>query len=196
MNTMPKNALIAYGSRYGSTEEISQKITEILEEKGITTRLVDLKKTKKQDWPTPKPFDAIIVGSSIRAGQWMKEPKEFLNKHKETLKRGEKILGVFVSSGYASIPQQRPEKIDEYIGEVMAELEIETHIADAFGAVLDFTPSSRLGFIDKQILKLATKELTKETGTKIDEKGRTDLRDWGQIQSYAEQFAKLMKPKN
>ncbi len=58
------------------------------------------------------------------------------------------------------------------------------------------TPSSRLGFIDKQILKLATKELTKETGTKIDEKGRTDLRDWGQIQSYAEQFAKLMKPKN
>ncbi|MBL7118503.1 hypothetical protein ISS96_00625 [Candidatus Bathyarchaeota archaeon] len=45
-----KKILIAYGTRYGSTEEISQRIAEVLESKGLTTQLIDLKTTQERDW--------------------------------------------------------------------------------------------------------------------------------------------------
>ena len=48
--------LVVYGSRYGSTEKISNKIAGILKEKGMDTTVVNLrtiKKTKKPAKPSP-----------------------------------------------------------------------------------------------------------------------------------------------
>jgi menaquinone-dependent protoporphyrinogen IX oxidase len=36
-----KSVLIAYGSRYGSTEEISHEIAKVFESEGLTARLTD-----------------------------------------------------------------------------------------------------------------------------------------------------------
>lgn len=65
--------LIAYGSRFGSTEEISIKISHTLEEQEIETHLLDLKKVKAKDWPSLEAFDGVLVGSGIRIGKWTKE---------------------------------------------------------------------------------------------------------------------------
>jgi len=193
---MPKKRiLIVYGSRYGSTGEISQRIAEILESKELTTDLVNLKNTKEEDWPKLEPFDGILVGSGIRASRWVEEPRKFLNKNKEELKKREKTLGIFVSCGFATVPPRRPEAKQEYIEKNMAELGIEPHITDAFGALLDFSPTSKLGFLDKQILKIVAKGMAKETSAKIEANTRNDLRDWNQIQHFTEQFAKLAKAK-
>lgn len=64
-----KNVLIVYGSRYGSTEEISQEIANVLENKGIETQLIDLKKMKSKDWPSLESFDGVLVGSGIKIGE-------------------------------------------------------------------------------------------------------------------------------
>ncbi|MEX2725335.1 MAG: flavodoxin domain-containing protein [Candidatus Freyarchaeota archaeon] len=96
-----KKVLIAYGTRYGSTEEISQEMGKTLEKEGLEVQLVDLKKTKSKEWPSLEPFDGVLVGSSIAVGKWMNEPQEFLKKHKAEIKKKEKIRGIFVSCGSA-----------------------------------------------------------------------------------------------
>lgn len=54
MGKSDKNVLIAYGSHYGSTEEISHEIAKVLKNEGLTTRLVDLKKNEERGCPLVK----------------------------------------------------------------------------------------------------------------------------------------------
>jgi len=58
--------LIAYGTRFGSTEEISQEIVRILEKERIDSQLLDLQKTKLKEWLPLEGFDEVLVGSSIK----------------------------------------------------------------------------------------------------------------------------------
>jgi len=65
--------LISYGSRYGSTEEIANKISGHLKDLNIESTVIDVKKERK--WPTLEEYDGIIVGSGIKISKWMNEPK-------------------------------------------------------------------------------------------------------------------------
>jgi len=188
-----KKVLIAYGTRFGSTEEISQEIGKILEKEGLEVQLVDLKKTKAKEWPSLEPFDGVLVGSSIKMFKWMNEPQEFLKKHRVEIQKKEKILGMFVSCGLASVPENCEKAKSDYLEKVMAKIGIEADIYDAFGGVYDFSKSSRMGGMDKRLLKMGAKEMTKEYGTKIDEDGKNDFRDWDQIQNFARKFAARVK---
>ncbi|MGQ9723698.1 MAG: flavodoxin domain-containing protein [Candidatus Jordarchaeum sp.] len=190
---MDKKVLIAYGSRYGSTEEISQEIAKVLEKQGMQVQVVDLKKTKSKDWPSLESFDGVLVASGIRIMKWMNEPQEFLKKHRGEFQKKEKKLGLFISSGFASIPENREKAKNDWIEKVMNKIGVKADIYDAFGGVYDFSESSRMGGLDKRMLKMASKGMSKEFGIEIDEKGRNDFRDWDQIRSFAEKFAELMK---
>lgn len=188
-----KKVLIAYGTRYGSTEEISQEIGKTLEKEGLKVQLVDLKKTKSKEWPSLEPFDGVLVGSSIAIGKWMKEPQEFLKKHKAEIQKKEKILGLFVSCGSASFPETYEQGKSDYLEKVMAKIGIEADIYEAFGGVYDFSESSRVGGMAKRALKMASKQMNKQYGTRIDLNAKNDFRDWDQIQNFAKKFASLVK---
>ncbi|MCD6467133.1 MAG: hypothetical protein J7L10_04325 [Methanomicrobia archaeon] len=58
--------LIAYGTRFGRTEEISQEIVRILEKERIDSQLLDLQKTKLKEWLPLEGFGGVLVGSSIK----------------------------------------------------------------------------------------------------------------------------------
>jgi menaquinone-dependent protoporphyrinogen oxidase len=188
-----KKILIAYGTRFGSTEEISQEIGKILEKEGLEVQLVDLKKTKAKNWPSLEPFDGVLVGSGIRIFKWVNEPQEFLKKHKVEIQKKDKILGMFVSCGTASIPENCEKAKSDYLEKVMAKIGIEADIYDAFGGVYDLSESSRMGGIDKRMIRMGLKDMSKKYGTKIDENGKNDFRDWEQIQNFARKFATLVK---
>jgi len=187
-----KSVLIAYGSRYGITEEISHEIAKALENEGPTTRIVDLKK-KKLDWPSIKSSDGIVIGSGIKMMRWMREPRDFLKKLAGELKTREKTVGIFVSAGSASRPRDQPKAKTDYIEKMLSDLSVEADICDAFGGVLDLSPASRAGFFDKRMLKLIAKEMAKDTDITIKEGSKNDLRDWEQIRTFTKQFAELVK---
>lgn len=180
--------LIAYGTRFGCTEEVSQKIATILKEKGIDTTLVNLVKTKKKEWPTPHAFDGVLVGSSIKINRWTKESLTFLKEHKKVL--AEKPLGIFVCCASAVTDPDYAKKT--YLEGVMEKVGVKANVCDAFGGVLDLSESSHLGFMDKKMLKTAAKGMQKETGITLDENACNDFRDWDQIQKFAEQFAAIV----
>lgn len=49
----------------------------------------------------------------------------------------------------------------------MAELGIEADIYDAFGGVFDFSKSSKMGFLDKKIAKMAVKGIAKARALRV-----------------------------
>lgn len=187
-----KMVLIAYGSRYGSTEEISQRIAKILQEKGLEVQLLDLRKVKPKDWFSPEDFDGVLVGSGIKMCKWMSEPQEFLKKFRSVLKKGKKVLGLFISSGFASIPENREKAKVDWIEKIMDKVGIQADIYEAFGGVFDFSQSSKMSGMDKRMLKMAAKGMSKVFGIQFDENGRNDFRDWDQIREFTEKFAEKM----
>jgi len=185
-----KRVLIAYGTRYGSTEEVSYKIANILKEKGMDTLIQNFKEMTTENQPKLEEYDGIIIASGIKVGKWTKESKKFLENNLEFFKNSDKTIGVFVSSGLASNPNKIVELKKDYIEKVINQYGISADLYDVFGGILDLSKDSNIGFLGKKIIKMVSKE---DPNVKLNQ--RNDLRDWNQIQEFAEKFAEKINSK-
>jgi menaquinone-dependent protoporphyrinogen oxidase len=183
-----KKILIAYGSRYNSTAEISRNLGKILEEKlKLKVSLIDLREIDVDSWPLLErdQFAGIIVGTGIRLTKWTKEVRQFLKANRKNISDFKIVLGFFISCGYASDPKHYPIAKKEFLLDKFGQIGIMPDIYDAFGGVFDFSPSSPHGSINKQILRWGSRDLV----MKIDYTQRNDYRDWNQIHDFARRFA-------
>jgi menaquinone-dependent protoporphyrinogen oxidase len=178
--------LIAYGSQWGSTGEIAEKLAGFLGEEGVEVDLLDVKKSRK--WPSLEGYDGVMVGSGVKITKWMKEPMMFLRKKASEL-RG-KRLALFVSCMTVLIePENARGDLLEKVAEATG---VEAGLMEAFGPVLDVGPGSRMGFLDKKIAQSVMLGLSNEHGMELDMKGRNDLRDWDSVKEFAFRFAKSL----
>ena len=86
-----KKILVAYASKYGSTKEIASKITERLKAGGNDVQLMDAQEVKDLH-----NYDAMIIGSGVYIGRWIKTAVKLVKKNTEALSR---IPVWFFSSG-------------------------------------------------------------------------------------------------
>lgn len=68
--------LVAYGSKYGATAEIAEKIGEVLRQAGME---VDVASADKAG--DPGGYQAVVIGGAIYVGKWRKEASKFLKKN-------------------------------------------------------------------------------------------------------------------
>lgn len=183
---MPKRILIAYGSRFGCTEEVSNEIAHVLNEAGFETSLVDLGHTELKDWPDIDEFKGIIVGSSIKVDHWKKEVESFLKLSNRSLKRKKKLLALFVCSGNAIYDSDKAKK--QYIENFIERNNLKAELYEIFPGVFDFSQNSRMGFLDRKVLINTAKEIEKQTDIHFNFNGINDMRDWGLIRNFANQF--------
>jgi len=179
--------LIAYGSRYGSTEEIASRLAGFLEEKGVEATVLDVKKNRS--WPSLEGYDGVIVGSGVKVSKWMREPLAFLRR------KGDELVGrrvaLFVSCmSVLTDPEYARRDLLEKVAEAAG---VEAELMEAFGPVMDVGPGSRMGFLDKKIAQSVMLGLSKEKGLELDIKGRNDLRDWDRIRDFAHRFAESLR---
>lgn len=80
--SMSDKVLIAYASKCGSTGEVAAAIAEELVARGKT---VDVRLAKNIS--TLEGYQAVIVGSAIRMGQWLPEAVEFVETHQQALRQ-------------------------------------------------------------------------------------------------------------
>jgi menaquinone-dependent protoporphyrinogen oxidase len=80
MNTRP--ILVAYATRYGSTQEVAESITATLREGGLEVELQPMQEVKSLD-----KYDAVVLGAAIYNAKWHPDAHQFLSQHQENLRQ-------------------------------------------------------------------------------------------------------------
>ncbi|OLS20177.1 MAG: Protoporphyrinogen IX dehydrogenase [menaquinone], partial [Candidatus Thorarchaeota archaeon AB_25] len=108
---MTNNVLICYGTRYGTTTEVVQEMSNTARQLGAQVEVVHLE--KGIPYPNPEDYDLVIIGSGIQAGQWTKRPVKFIEENLDALSKTKTAL--FVVSGYAGNPEKVAEAQADYL---------------------------------------------------------------------------------
>lgn len=80
MNT--PSILVAYATRFGSTQEVAEVIAESLRQAGLAVDLQPMQQVKGIDQ-----YDAVVLGAAIYNAKWHAEAHHFLAQHQEILRQ-------------------------------------------------------------------------------------------------------------
>jgi menaquinone-dependent protoporphyrinogen oxidase len=171
-------ALVAFGTKYGSTERVAEVIASVLRSEGMTTAVLDLR-TKER--PDIDGYDLLVIGSGICVGSWSKGALRFLEENRGKL--ASKHVALFACSGdvvFGRKPIEECRKL--YLDDVANNYSLTDPISTAlFGGEIDF---DKYGFLVKTVLKSvgASKNL-EDKG--VDLSKPYDFRDWDEIRRWA-----------
>jgi menaquinone-dependent protoporphyrinogen oxidase len=77
-----KSILLAYATRYGSTQEVAEAITASLREAGLEVDIQPMQEVKTLD-----NYDAVVLGAAIYGTRWHPDAHHFLSQHQQTLRQ-------------------------------------------------------------------------------------------------------------
>ena len=77
---MSAPVLVAYASKYGSTQEVGEAIAETLRGCGLEANCQDVREVRSLD-----PYGAVILGAPLFIGSWYKPALQFLSRQRAAL---------------------------------------------------------------------------------------------------------------
>jgi menaquinone-dependent protoporphyrinogen oxidase len=155
--------LVAYSSKHGSTEGIAQAIADRLRELGEPVEVGSVDEVGDLE-----EFRAVVLGSAVYAGSWMKEAVEFVHRSAEAL--AERPVWLFSSGPLGTDvedEEEQPRQLAEIRG-IIGPIEHRTF----FGAL----DRNALGFAERMIVKAVKAP-------------DGDFRDWDAIRAWADGIA-------
>ena len=78
MNT--KSILLAYASRFGSTQEVAETVVTSLSKAGLEVDLQPMQEVKSLDR-----YDAVVLGAAIYNAKWNADAHRFVSQHQDAL---------------------------------------------------------------------------------------------------------------
>jgi menaquinone-dependent protoporphyrinogen oxidase len=160
---MSDRVLVAYASKSGTTEEVARAIGEALVTLGHS---VEVKRV--EDVGDARGYDAVVLGSAVRFGKWLKPAVRFVETHRAELT--EVPTSFFTVHGLATDDSEESrQKRETYVAPI--HLAVKPRREAFFGGRIDY---ARLGFSERVIARMV----------KAPEQ---DQRDWPAIRAWAEQ---------
>jgi menaquinone-dependent protoporphyrinogen oxidase len=160
-DVMNNRVLVTYATRAGSTSEIAAAIGESLSQRGL---LVDVKPVK--DNPSLNGYQAVIMGSAIRMGNWLPEAVNFVKANQSVLNAMPVALYTVHMLNTGDDDTSRNARL-AYLNNVRPLLN--TAQEAFFTGKMDF---SRLSFLDRFIANMVKAV-------------ESDQRDWEKINQWA-----------
>ncbi len=154
--------LVVVASRHGATRDIADAICRELVANSIACIQLDA-----TDDPDPSDYDAVIIGSAVYYGRWLKPARRYVHKHQQTLYQ--RAVWAF-SSGPADA---RPPAQSGTRG-----------TPDLLGPISPVEHVTFGGRIDTHRLSRLERLVVRAIGT-----GDADYRDWSVIQTWARSIA-------
>lgn len=151
--------LVTYATKHGSTREIAEAIATTLVDRGIPTDALAVNTI-----PDVELYEAVVLGSAVYMGRWLKEATEFARRHREQLTA--RPLWLF-SSGPLGTDVVDDEEQPKELAELREMLEPRDHRM-FYGAL----SGDALGFCERMVVK----------AVKAPE---GDFRDWDEIRAWA-----------
>jgi len=171
---MQEKILVAYASRTGSTQEVAEFIADVLREDGTAIDVHPLKKVKDVS-----PYRAVVVGSAIYMGRWMKDAVKFLQKHQDALSR--------MPVAYFTVCLTLKDDTDENRKTVAAYLE---PLEERFPNIQPVDSGFFAGRMDSGKLSFLFRAIVKKM-----EEPDNDYRNWEAIREWAAQLRPLLLKK-
>jgi menaquinone-dependent protoporphyrinogen oxidase len=163
---MSNRILVTYATRAGSTIEVAAAIGETLSGNGI---MVDVRPVKER--PSVQDYQAVVIGSAIRMGNWLPEAVNFVKDNQAPLSR---VPTAFFSvhmlnRGEDEVSRQARQAYTAVVRQIL------TPVDEAFfSGKMDY---NRLSFLDRTIAKAVEKQTNSRPG---------DFRDWERIRAWAQ----------
>jgi menaquinone-dependent protoporphyrinogen oxidase len=156
--------LVAYASKYGSTQGIAERIAEQLRQLGKPAEARSMDEVSD-----PGSYEAFVLGSGLYAGSWLKEGREWVHRHQAVLARYPVWL-------FSSGPLGTEVKDAEQQPREMAEFQqaIRPREERIFFGAIDY---HKLSFPERMILKAMRAP-------------EGDFRDWPAIEAWAASIAR------
>ena len=170
---MSPSVLVGYATRYGSTQEVAEKIAATLREGGLTVDVQPVKQVQTLDG-----YRAVVLGAPLYIGSWLKDAQRFLTQHQTAL---EKLPVAIFSLG--------PTRADEGMAEVRASLDAQVGkfpwlkpvAVELFGGKYD---PDKLRFPDT-LLKIIP-------ASPLHGAPASDIRDWDAIRAWGSGLAQKL----
>ena len=158
---MNNRILVTYATRAGSTVEVAAAIGETLSQRGFK---VDLKPVRKA--PSLDGYQAVILGSAIRMGNWLPEAVDFVKTNQQALNRMPVALFTVHILNTGNDETSRATRL-AYLDSVRLLLKPVDEVF--FAGEID---PAKLSFVDRLLVKIVKSPIG-------------DLRDWDKIRSWA-----------
>ncbi len=156
--------LVAYATKAGSTAEVAAEIGRVIGGEGDCA--VDVRPVEQLEGIDG--YDAVVVGSGIRAGRWLPEAMKFVESHRKALRRVPVALFAVCLTMREDTAENRSE-VAAYLDpvcEVVQPVEV-----GLFAGVMDYDALPLL-------LRLMVKKMGAPEG---------DFRDWEAVRAWASQ---------
>jgi len=164
-----KTLLVAYGTWSGTTREVAEAMGAVLREDGTA---VDVRRAKEVK--DVSPYDGVVLGTAIHAGQVHPEMVKFLKQHREPLHALPVAYFVVCMTMKEDTPENRG-TVAAYLDAVREQVpEVEPVEVGLFaGAILpDGAKGQKLSLPTRMMLKLMKSHAE-------------DQRDWDAIRAWA-----------
>ena len=157
-----KTALVVYGTGTGCTEEIAERIARTLSERGLKVELAPAAEA-----PDPAGFDAVLVGSGVRAGSWHTPVREWVAKYAAALKANE--VAFFTVGLTLGTDPGKTAEVRAYTDTLIAETGVTPVDIGLFAGMNE---PKRFSFLERTVMKLMKSP-------------EGDFRDWDKIEAWA-----------
>ncbi len=168
---MQKKVLVAYATLYGSTSEVAEAVASQISALGAEVDLLPVKEVRDLS-----PYQAVVLGSAIRAGKILPTAEKFLERNEDALAK--LPVAYFVCCMTA-----RKQNED-------ARLKVESYLEETFNRTPKVRPISVGYFAGK--LEYSKLEWLARLVLKTLDAPEGDFRDWEAIRAWAEKtYAEL-----
>jgi menaquinone-dependent protoporphyrinogen oxidase len=169
--TMSDSILVAYATRYGSTQEVAEAVAATLRERGLEVDLQPVRKVR-----TLEGYRAVVLGAPLYIGRWHKDAQRFLSLHREALTQ--RPVAIF-TLGPTQPDEKEREGVHAQLDQELAKYPWLSPVAlELFGGKYD---PAKLRFFDKLLASLPASPLHQMPAS--------DVRDWKAIRAWASKLA-------
>ena len=175
--------LIVYGSTEGHTSHIAARMAEAIRREGHVVELHDSKELRKQQ--VTQPFDGIIVGGSVHAGDHQSSLREFVKRNRDVLKRmPSAFFSVSLANADADEDEDAAAESKAVVDKFIAETGWQPKQIERIAGALVYT---QYNVFIRHLMKLIAKSHGR---TELDTSRDFDFTDWHAVDSFAREFAR------
>lgn len=175
---MPATALVAYATRYGSTQQVAEAVAATLREHGLAVDFTSMRNVRSLD-----AYSAVVLGAPLYIGHWHKDARQFLLRHHDGLAR--RPVAIFALG-----PLTNPRDETEWTG---CRNQLDKDLAQ-YPWLAPVAVELFGGKLDPAQLRFPDTLLNVMPASPFKDMAPTDLRDWEAIRAWAADLAAKLEP--